>query len=169
MLSFLLSSCSPSLSPFTQRLYDENEWSTDQLKKIQFYLSDDIVLYRELAEGKSEIVEGEIKIVNGRKRDQVTFRKGTPGIFMFSPKENRFAVSFEDGDDRYLMFGPNPKAANRYVLMASSWQRNVGTVTYAGKKWTVNSNDAFTSLMVDMKRLKEVDINSRVVSGRTVN
>ncbi|MEL7251596.1 MAG: hypothetical protein AAFZ63_04065 [Bacteroidota bacterium] len=169
ILAVVLSSCGPTLSPFTQQLYDDNNWTKGELERIQFYLSNDIVLYRELTGGKSEIVQGEIKIVNGRKRDQITFRRGTPGVFLFSPKDNRFAVSFEDGgDERYLIFGPNPNASNRYVLLASDWNRNLGVITYAGQKWVVNSNSAYSSLMVDLKRLQQNDVNTRVASGRRV-
>lgn len=168
-LLFLFSSCRPTLSPFTQNLYEENNWSEDQLKQIQFYLSKEIVLFRELSAEKSEIIEGEIKIVNGKKRDQITFKNGTPGVFMFSPKTNRFAVSFEnEGDDRFLIFGPSPKASNHYVLMASDWNRRNGTVTYAGKKWTVDASDAFTTLLVDLKRLHDVDVNTHMASGRRI-
>ena len=38
----ILSSCAPSLSPYTQKLYDRYEWKEADLKKVQFYLSDDI-------------------------------------------------------------------------------------------------------------------------------
>ena len=77
--------------------------------------------------------------------------------------------SFEDGgDERYLIFGPNPKASNRYVLLASDWNRNQGVVTYAGQKWVVNSNSAYSSLMVDLERLQQNDVNTRVASGRRV-
>ena len=169
ILAIVLSSCGPTLSPFTQQLYDDNNWTDGELKRIQFYLSNDIVLYRELTGGKSEIVQGEIKIVNGRKREQVTFRRGTPGVFLFSPKSNRFAVSFEDGgNERYLMFGPNPNASNRYVLMASDWNRRRGVVSYAGQKWVVDSNSAYSALMVDLERLQQTDVNTRVAEGRRV-
>jgi hypothetical protein len=168
-LGLMFNSCSPNLSPFTQQLYQDNDWSETELRKIQFYLSDDIVLYRELTGGKSEIIEGEIKIVDGRKRDQITFRRGTPGVFLFSPKINRFAVSFENGgDDRYLIFGPNPKVANRYVLLASDWNRRQGTISYAGQNWTADANDAYTTLMVDLKLLQQTDVSTRVAGGRKV-
>ncbi len=168
-LAFIFTSCSPTLSPFTQSLYEDNNWTEDELRQIQFYLSNDIVLYRELNKGKSEIIEGEIKVVDGKQRDQITFNNGTPGVFMFSPKTNRFAVSFEDGgDDRFLIFGPSPKASNRYVLMASDWSKHRGVVTYAGQKWSVDANSAFSALLVDLKRLHSVDVNTRVASGRKV-
>lgn len=168
-VAIALSSCSPTLSPFTQNLYEDNNWTNGDLQKIQFYLSNDIVLFRELTGGSSEIIQGEIKVVNGRKRDQITFQRGTPGVFLFSPKSNRFAVSFEDGgDDRYLIFGPNPKVGNRYVLLASDWNRQSGTVSYAGQKWRVDASDAYTALMVDLERLQRTDVNRRVASGRRV-
>ncbi|RMF03403.1 MAG: hypothetical protein D6772_02180 [Bacteroidetes bacterium] len=168
-LALLVSSCGPTLSPFTQQLYDEYRWSEDELKRIQFYLSDDVVLYRELQNGKSEIVEGEIKVVDGRRRDQITFRRGTPGVLLFSPKQNRFAISFEDGGkDRYLMFGPSPKVGNRYVLLAGDWNRQRGSLTYAGQKWFVNADDGFATLMVDLRRLQQTQVNTRIARGRRV-
>ena len=74
---FLLSSCGSKLTPFTQRLYDDNNWSEEELKRIQFYTSDDIILFRELSRGESEIISGEIKIRNGRKINEVIIKKIT--------------------------------------------------------------------------------------------
>ncbi len=170
LMTLMLSSCGPTLSPFTQNLYEDNNWTDSELQRIQFYLSDDIVLYRELGGGSSQIIQGEIKMVNGRRVDQVTFRRGTPGVFLFSPKANRFAVSFEEGgDERFLVFGPNPRANQRYVLLASEWGRRQGTVTYAGQKWQVDASSAFTTLEVDLNRVNRTDVNRRVATGRRVN
>lgn len=170
LLVIALSSCGPTLTPFTQRLYEENNWTESELKRIQFYLSDDVVLRRELSGSKSEIVSGEIKMIDGQRVDEIVIRDGTPGVFMFSPKSDRFAVSFEEGgDERFLMFGPNPKAGDRYVLLASDWNRRTGKVTYAGKKYSVGSNSAFASLLVDLNKTRQVSINRRTARGRTVN
>ena len=46
MFVLMMASCSPNLSTFNQKLYEENQWSEEELKKIQFYLSDDIILTR---------------------------------------------------------------------------------------------------------------------------
>ena len=80
-----MTSCSNKLYPFTDNVYDELGSSSSALSKVQFYLSSDIVLYRDFG-GKSTSVEnGSIKIVDGRKIEEVIFRKGTPGVFVFSP------------------------------------------------------------------------------------
>lgn len=169
-LPLLLTSCSPTLTYFTHDLYKENKWSEQELKQIQFYLSHTIVLRREANSGDSEIREGEIRIRNGRKVEEIVIPGGTPGVFLFSPKENRLAVSFEKtGKDRYLMFGPNPKIDGRYVLLAAEWDKRQGKVTYDGSSWWVDDESAIAALMVDLKRSRHVAVRSRVAQGRTVD
>lgn len=164
-----ITSCGPTLRPFTQDLYADNDWSDTELKNIQFYLSRDIVLRRQASGGSSQIVDGEIKVVEGQKVEEVVLKAGTPGVFLFSPKKDRFAVGFDANSDNYLVFGPNPNAGDRYVLLASEWNRRQGEVTYAGKKWRVSSDAAWAALMVDLKKIKEVSVTRNSPSGRTVN
>jgi len=169
ILGSILSSCSPALTPFSQDLYEQNMWTENELKQIQFYLSEDIVLRREFEDGISEIVSGEIKMIDGKEVDEVKFRKGTPGVLLFMPKEKRFAISFEEGGkERFLVFGPSPKVRDRYVLMASEWKRSGGKVTYEGKKYDVDTHAAFASLLVDLEKVRKISVNSRTAQGRTV-
>lgn len=165
-----LGACSPRLTPFTERLYDENRFTEVDLKKIQFYLSDDIVMRREFSSSDSRIEGGTIRMVGGRQVEEIVIPRGTPGVFLFSPKADRFAISFEaEGEDRYLMFGPNPKADGRFVLLASDWNRRQGTVTYEGRKFEVDASSAWANLMVDLKRMNSTSVKSRTAKGRTVN
>jgi hypothetical protein len=169
LIGLFLASCSPRLTPFTQRLYEESGWTKAELKRIQFYLSEDIVLKRSLSGGSSEIVNGKIKIENGQEIEEVVIPKMTPGVFVFSPKEKRFAISFEDSDARFLMFGPNPKAGNKYVLLASEWKNRRGKVQYDDKTWRVSADDAVSSLLVDLKKVRKVSVSSRTAGGRKVD
>lgn len=164
-----MSACTQNLQPFTQNLYDDYRWTDNDLKRIQFYLSDDIVMSRESNSGKSAIEGGEIKVVEGRNVEEVIIPKGTPGAFLFSPKSDRFAVSFEANNDAlFLMFGPNPKAGDRYVLLASEWKKRGGKVTYGDKKWRVNYNGAWAGLMVDLKKIKKVSVSKSRAKGRVI-
>ncbi|MCI5081258.1 MAG: hypothetical protein MRY78_06205 [Saprospiraceae bacterium] len=168
VLSMTAFSCS-NLKPFTQGLLEENKWSETELKKIQFYLSEDIRLTRQITGGSSEIIAGEIRVVNGRKVEQIIIEKGTPGVLLFRPRQDRFAVSFEaDGSDKFLIFGPSNRSRGRYVLKASDWERRFGTVTYDGKKYRVDASSSIASLMVDLEKIQRTDVNSRRASGRTV-
>jgi len=166
----LFCTCSPQLSYFTQDLYKENNWSNEELKEIQFYLSEDIVLRKQVREGSSEIRSGKIKIVNGKEVEEIVIKRGTPGIFVFSPKKNRFAVSFEDsGTERYLMFGPNPNRGDRYVLLASEWKDKRGKVTYDNTTYLVSSQSSISALMVDLKRTRNLRVKSRRAEGRRLD
>ncbi len=168
LLLICLTSCGPRLSPFTQRLYEDQGWQEDDLRRIQFYLSEDVVLQRELRNDRSTIRKGTVQVIDGREVEQVVFRRNTPGVFTFSPKSERMAVSFEADNDNYLVFGPNPKNGDRYTLLAGDWTRNSGTITYAGREWKVSSADAFASLLIPLKRLRDGDTKGRVVGGRKI-
>jgi len=166
----LASSCAPRLTPFTQDLYKDYDWSEEELKSIQFYLSTPVVLRRAAKSGSSEIISGKIKMIDGKEMEEVVIPEKTPGILLFQPKTNRFAVSFEDGGkDRYLMFGPNPRQNDKYVLLASDWEKTQGKVSYEGKTWITPSRSAFASLMVDLKKIKRVSVDSRRAKGRSID
>lgn len=165
-----MTSCSPNLTPFTQDLYDHTGLSENDLKRVQFYVSRDVVLYRELVQGESKIANGRIKLKNGKQIEEVVIRSGTPGALLFIPKANRFAISFEDGEKSpFLMFGPNPKMNNRYALLAKEWKKYEGKVQYAGKIYKVESDAAYASLLVDIDRIGDTQIRRKFAQGREIN
>lgn len=170
LLVILGSSCAASFTPFTAGLYRESNWTEDELRSIQFWLSEDIVLRRVQRGNLSEIEKGEIKVVEGERVEEVFLPKGTPGVYLFSPKANRLAISFEnEGDDKYLIFGPSPRENNRFVLLAKDWNRRSGTVTYGGKLYRVDARSADATLMVDLKKVNRTIIDSRTARGRKVS
>lgn len=163
----LFGACSPQLSPFTEKLYKSSGWSDDDLSKIQFYLSDNIILHRHFSEGNSSISSGKIVIENGKEVEEIFIPKGTPGIFIKRKNENTLAVSFEKGD-KYLFFGPNPKRDGRYVLLATDWDKNRGTVKYDEKTYYTMDESALASLLVDLKKINNVKVKKRTAKGRTL-
>jgi len=161
-----LFNCSPRLSPFTEDLQQENGWTEADLKKIQFYVSKDIRLYRDFQSGQSKIEDGKVRMINGRKVEEIIISSGTPGVMVLNPKSNRIAISFEDSDKRFLMFGPNPKFGDKFVLLAKEWKKSGGTVSYDGRPYQTDSDSAFSALMIDLKKIKRTKVNSRVARGR---
>jgi hypothetical protein len=165
-----LSACTPRLTTFSEDLYKDYDWKEADLKKIQFYLADDLTLYRNLDdEAAVAISGGEIRVRDGKKVEEIRFRAGTPGVYLFQPKEGHFAVSFEPGDDtRYLVFGPNPKFEGRYMLLASEWNRQrQGKVTYAGQRFWTDSN-SIPRLQVDIRSTGKYKPSARTVKGRKI-
>ena len=166
----IMTSCSPRLTPFTQRLYKENGWSERDLQSIQFYLSQDIVLSRQVRDGDSAIKDGKVKVVSGRDVEEIRFPKGTPGVLLFIPKINRFAISFEEGgSEKHIMFGPNQKYSGKYMMLAADWDRNYGTVSYNDKVYRTDSESAYAALLIDLKALRKTTVKRKTAKGRTVN
>ncbi|MFT4664651.1 MAG: hypothetical protein ACI8YQ_002290 [Polaribacter sp.] len=169
-LFFGFSSCSPKLTTFTQKLQEENDWSEQDLKRVQFYLSQDVVLRKQKKKSGSKIEDGDIKVISDAEVEEILIKKGTPGVLIEMPKENRFAVCFEDGrSSRYLMFGPNPKRGNSYALLASKWSKKRGELSYGNKKYYTPPSSSYAYLMVNLKKVRKTKVKSRTAGGRKVD
>lgn len=164
----VLAGCSPRLQPFTGSLLSEYQYDDQALERIQFYLSDDIVLRRQLSQGESTVEGGQITIRNGRRIEEIIFPAGTPGVYVFSPGKDRLAISFEQGVDMYLIFGPSNEGQGSYKLLAKEWKRDYGIITYAGLEYTTSASSAYTTLMVDIKEQSHVQRRVKEVKGRQV-
>ncbi len=165
----LFTSCSQTLTPFSIDLYDKYRWSNEELKNIQFYLSDDIVLYKKIDGSEASIDNGKINIRKEKKGEKIVFKRGTPGVFLFSPKNNRFAISFHDKDDtKYLMFGPNDALKGNFALLGKEWSKYQGQVTYEEQVYTVSADDALAILLVDLRKVSKYNYQSKNEKGRKV-
>jgi hypothetical protein len=163
-----LGSCK-NLVPFTDSLKTKYNLSDDQLKHLQFYVSDPIVLQRKItAENNTQVAAGKIKIVNGEKVEEVVVPTGTRGVLV-KDDNGKFEISFEKDDSYYLRFGTNPNRYASYVLLASDWHGKVGTVTYAGNKYYTSPGSADAVLLVDMHKISSYQKDSRIAKGRKVN
>ena len=168
-LTMLITSCGQDLIYFTKDLYDEYRWSERDLKKIQFYVSQDIILYRGLSDEDTKIQKGKIRVESDSEVEQIVIKRGTPGVFIQSPKKDRFAISFEEGKRQFLMFGPNRKANGRFVLLAKDWDERSGQVTYGNKVYETSSESAYAALMVDIKRARKTKYRSKTAEGNRVD
>lgn len=163
----LLSSCSESLSPYTSSVQKNSNLGETQLKQIQFYLSDDIVLQRNLSGSETTISGGELKVVNGKQVEEVRITSGTPGV-VIGMEGNMLLVSF-DTDGSFLRFGPNAGVGGRYTVMAADWEGNVGSVMYGTEKFWVVGQSNYAHLLLNMERINSVTIESKEASGRTLS
>ncbi len=164
----LLTTSCKNLVPYTDAMKKNHNWSDEQVKRIQFYVSRTIVLHRELTEGSTQIVHGKIKTIKGRKVDEIIIRRGTPGVLTEIPRQNKMLVSFEMSDDHYLSFGVNPDKGEKYMLLASEWKNEMGKVHYYNELYYTDPDSKYAFLMVDLRKIMKMDVNQRVAKGRKV-
>lgn len=170
LLSILfLAACSKNLR-YLHRDAVENSRLLDQnLEKVQFYLSHDLVLERSLGNQKSEVKDGKIIVQDRGQVERIRIPAESPGVFLFSPDGEKMAISFSEKDDAYLMFGPNPNENHRYTLLGKNWNRDYGEVTYRDKTYFVPRRSAMTGILVDLQYEKKTQERRETLRGRRVD
>ncbi len=163
----LLSSCAAK-QPFTSKVREKYNMTDEILSKIQFYTSEDIVLYRADSESGIEIENGELVISSDKTEDRIVIQRGTKGIFEKSYNKNKIAVRFEIGEGRFLIFGGEGNYGGRYQLMAEEWVNKHGRITYSGEKYLVTPASGSSYLLFKLKKLNKYKKESRVVGGMDV-
>lgn len=163
----VLGGCSPNLTTLTSSVREQNAWTEDELSRIQFYLSEDLVLTRERKSGSTAIVQGRVRVEDGRRIEELVFERGTPGVVLSQTPEGHLAIGFDDRrDDRFLKFGPNPNRRGEYMLLGKANGRYSTQVAYDGKVWDVSNLGANVRLLFNLKRSGTVDRESSSVGGR---
>ncbi len=92
-----------SLVPFTHELRTEHGLTDDEIKNLQFYVSHDITLRREIESGGRKITPGhKLLLISGKQIEEVVIAAQTPGVAVkIGPRA--LAVSFQPGTA--LVFG----------------------------------------------------------------
>jgi hypothetical protein len=126
------------------------------------------VIQRKLGNETSTIQNGKVRIINGERIEEIIIKKGTPGVLVNNTVDNRVGISFEDGDDRYLMFGPNKGKGGRYYLLASDWKNDVGKVLYEGQTYFCTPESGKAFLTLDLKKLHQIEKDQRTAKGRKI-
>jgi len=166
-LVFGLTSCA-NLEYFTEDLKENQGWSETQLRQIQFYNSEKIVLRRQKITGDTRIEDGDINFKSGKNLEEIIIKRRTPGLLVKMPKSNQFYISFDSDDGKYLVFSPHPKKGNRYLVQAKEWKNKNGKVQYGGDTYFITSESSFASLLVDIKKYSNIDKNKSRAKGRKI-
>lgn len=89
--------CASSRVPFTQALRVEHGLGDEDVKGLQFYVSETVTLRREATLGRREVTPGhKLRLVEGRMIEEVVVEEGTPGVAV-AVAGTEIRVSFEPG------------------------------------------------------------------------
>lgn len=165
----VLSSCQ-STTPFTNTVRTKYNLDEAKLKKMQFYISSDILLQRgERAENSQELDEdGKLVISTSASLDNITVDGKTPGVCVKVLDGNKLAISFFESDDQYLVFG-DPNNRGRYSLMGAEWKNGKGKINFGGKVYYIMPGGASAYLKFELKKVKDYKTTSTKAKGRKVN
>ncbi|MBL7922993.1 MAG: hypothetical protein JNL88_02225 [Bacteroidia bacterium] len=169
MFLFLLASCAPKI-PFTQAIREQYKLSPEEMKGIQYYLSDPVALRRgETNENQKSTEDGKLVVESGRSIDQVTIKANTEGAMEQAVDLKTITVAFEEGAEKQLVFSSNRSRNGYYTLQALSWENGRGKINYGGQTWYSNPGSDKAILLFKMKSIRKLRVNEKVARGRKVN
>jgi hypothetical protein len=165
-----LSSCGTPTSVFKQDMREQYKLNEQDLKSIQFYVSGPIVLTR-YSQGATKTTEGgELTLMKDEVVERIVIKAGTPCLIKDVVDGNRVTVTFEDGDNRFLVFGSIKRKGGDYYLQALDWGgERGGKLSYGEKEYIVNSNAQGVFLFLKVKSLNRFKLDEKVVKGKTLN
>ena len=149
---------------FTQNLRKNIENKKLDIKKVQFYISNTVILQRVMPINEAKIARGEIVFENGNYIDQIIIAKNTPGTCDSFTNDKLF-ISFEN--DNTVTFHKKNQD-NFYKILLN---KNIGSyygIVYDTLIYNVDSKAENTRLWIKKDEIYRQEINQRVVKGKTV-
>lgn len=151
----LFSACATQKTAYTYQMYQSNQWTEYDLRQMKFYLSDEIVLGREIKKHKTSIRHGKIKKVNGQWMEEITIPKGSVGILVKQPRSTQLLLRFNDCEKCALVFQRKSRKDGRYILHTRGSSHKRGQVKMNGNTYVASSNSRETYLLVKMKQVSD--------------
>lgn len=166
IISLTLFSCSNSRKiAYTSDIQKAHKFSEENLKKVQFYTSEEIVLVQTKQDGDVIISNGKLVVRNNKDIEKIIIPKNTKCVLESIVDDNKFTFSFEVGQGRVLLFGNDGEG--RFSLMAKGgFENGAGIIPYADKNYVTTNGGAF--LMISAKKLNKLKAKERVIRGRTI-
>lgn len=170
VIAVALSSCSQKVY-FTKETKEKLEAKGVDLKKIQYYNSEAIVLLREVNDEEVKVAEGKVRFENGKNVEEIIIKRNTPGIFAEANTSDAMMIRFEKGGTKYLPFVPSKDYSGRkniyqlgYLDRVNSGGSRFAIVNYDDKKYSIvfGSNAA---LLIDKSVLVKEERKTRVAEG----
>jgi hypothetical protein len=159
-----------SFVPFTKLLKDRLEHDGVDIKKIQFYTNQKLVLKHATGVEKGQVKSGIIMIDNSQSVNQITIPAWTPGVCE-KVDGDMLKISF-DAPGKAIEFGAL-YANTTFILVGTNYHNGVVDITYDNQPYTAQcatcGNAGDVKLFVRKNQAYKSDDVNRVVMGRKVN
>jgi hypothetical protein len=152
--------------PFTRDLIAGNSLSEDAIKQLQFFVSTDILLRRELTPGDARIARGKLIVDNGKSVDEVEVPKFAPGVadaVEFNTNDvDHIVVSFEKGAPGIEFIARVEKPRDSFGLM---FHAETHAVSFGDLSYRPLNDSLHAILLVDRESMGNLQSKRRVLKG----
>lgn len=169
----IVTSCkTQDFTRFSPKLVSDYSLNEEDLTKIQYYTSGEIILHKEDIDihDSLKIRDGEILTKKEDITEKIVIPVNTPCTFekFYDYGYNILVISFDLGNNKTLIFSKNLPCDCFSLSSVPGWDsNNIGTVSYEGKSYTTNNGNVF--LNVKYKSIKKITNRSKVLKGRKIN
>lgn len=156
-----LTSCQTKIL-FTYDIKEKLEEKDLDVKKVQFYNSDKIVLTRNMPHDEAIVADGEVRFENGQYIEEVIINRGTPGVCLVD-NDVIMGISFEDGS-KILNFKVD-RNSNFFSLEFERKADLISKVFYDNQVYTVEPVGEKAKLLIRKNDKYVYQINQRIAEG----
>lgn len=194
-LSWLLTGCTATFVPFTHELRSRHNLSEGDMQQLQYYVSHDVKLRREVQTIGRNIEGGNLKLVEGKTIEEVVINQHTPGVATAITGQT-ITISFQEGSE--LKFSlrtgepmPLKKTSGEFAeppeafpgdyreerdartldeLLGNYWldSDSDSMILFQGRAWNGMEESYRAHLVIDAESLEEVVETRSVLKGRTI-
>jgi hypothetical protein len=137
------------------------------VKRVQFYIDQKLILTRALDSAKAEVASGSVRFINGKLINEIIIPAYTPGI-VESADLNGLRVSFENGNS--FLFVP-AEGEDKFVVAGNNWDNGSVEVPYDKNIYraaagVTNGSVADVKLVVKLTDVTKSDKKTRTLQGR---
>ncbi|MEM7153890.1 MAG: hypothetical protein AAF799_13660 [Myxococcota bacterium] len=138
--------------------------------ELQYFVSDRLVLQREVTSRDDSLAHGRIRVRRGRYIEQIVIRQGTPGVAV-KWDEKSIDISFEEGTSITFNLGPEEEGTHPqdvYRLHGTRNERGELEVAIEGKSYRVRAGHRARLRVRRDDKLKRTT-KRRVMHGRKIS
>jgi hypothetical protein len=170
IVGMIVGSCAVK-KPLTNALKEEYNLTDQSLKKVQFFVSSQIILERSSSKGSTGTnQDGTIVTTSSSNKDRILIQPRTKCVLESTQEDGTVIIRFEKGDGNIIAFATRPNMTNGKYYFQAKWEQGKGgKVTYGNKEeYYATSASGEAYLLVKIKKFQKNKRKDRVVKGMKV-
>jgi hypothetical protein len=167
-LGLILFSCGTKVA-VTDELKDQYDLTEKNMKIVQFYTSQTIILQRSKTSGSQGASDGKLVTSKNNDLDRIIIPSNTKCVFDSYGSNGEVFIRFEVGVGKTLKFAVRQgQSSGKYYLVAN-WKPDLGgEISYGNETYYATQESGSAYLMVVLKKLNKTRRKDRVVKGMKV-
>lgn len=167
-LALLIFSCGTKVA-VTNQLKEEYDLNERNMKIVQFYTSQTIILQRSKTSGSQGAADGKLVTSKSSEQNRIIIPSNTKCVFDSYGKDGEVFIRFEVGAGKTLKFAVRQGQTNGKYYLVANWKPETGgEIMYGNETYYATPESGSAYLMVVLKKLNKTKRKDRVVKGMKV-